>query len=128
MNWITVYTVYMVVNYTMEIVGVNHGVTLEIKSSMTSLYRDGKCKKAYCYATNFLTPDQNRCNLMKMLKLSESKRECSHEAYGGIVIISENEYGGLVDFDEKVAFDEYGCLPTSIGCVYLVSNRLIIHQ
>ena len=43
---------------------------------------------------------------MKNLKLGESKRDCSHKAYGRVAIISEDYYGGLVNFGEKVAEDE----------------------
>ena len=103
LNWMTVYTV---VNYIMEIVGVNHGVNLETTPPTTSLYRDGKCKRAYCYATNFLILDQNCPNLKKFLKLSESKRDRSHKAYGTVAIISEDKYGRLVNFGEKVSDDK----------------------
>ena len=40
------------------------------------------------------------------MRLSESRRESSHKTYGRITIISEDNYGGLVDFGEKVADDK----------------------
>ena len=89
LNWMTVYTV---VNYTMKIVGVNRGVKLETIPPATSLCRDGKCKRGYCNATNFLILDQNCRNLIKNLKLSESRRESYHKDYGRGDIISKDEY------------------------------------
>ena len=44
---------------------------------------------------------------MKIFQLSESKRESSHKAYGRVAITSEDGYGELVDFGEKVDDKEY---------------------
>ena len=84
----------------------NHGVKLETTPPTTSLCRDGKCKRVYFNGTNFLILDQNYRNLMKFLKLGVFKREFSREAYGRVAIISEDDYGGLVDFGEKVGGNE----------------------
>ena len=43
---------------------------------------------------------------MKVLKLSDSKREHYHEAFGKVIIISKDEYGGLVDFVEILDNEE----------------------
>ena len=100
LNWITVYTV---VNYTMDIGGVNYGVKLETTPPTASLCRNGNYKRVYCYATTFLILDHNCPNLMIFLKLRQSKRERYHEAYGRVAITSKDEYACLVDFGEKVA-------------------------
>ena len=86
--------------------GCESRIKQETTPPATSLCRDGKCKRAYCNATNFLTLDQNCRNQMTFLKLNERKRERSHKDYGRVAIISEDKHGGLVNFSKKLGDNE----------------------
>ena len=103
LNWHVVYTVR---NSTMEIVGINNSLSINLIDPSIAQCRDGHCKRLRCDADKYSMLELERADLRKSVKDIESKIESSHEAYGSIACVSEDDFGYFVDMDGRMPADE----------------------